>query len=313
MPVQTPRPLIPAQSSARVNDNQREYRVWVYAIGAIALAFAWPLYSLIRFALHDETQSHVIIVPLVSAYFVWLKRKELPTARRSWLAALLPLIAGAGCLAAYLTAAPDLPRENLLALSTSAFVLIAIGATVGILGTTFAWSVAFSIGFLVFMIPMPNTLVDSMESFLQHASAPTAHVMFQMAGTSVYRQDLLIRLPGITLEIAPECSGIRSTIALFITSVAAGQLFLRSRWLRIILAVSVIPLAIVRNGFRVFTIGELCVHISPTMIDSYIHHHGGPIFFALSLIPFAIMLKILIWLDSRRAGTDAGRSSPTNP
>jgi exosortase/archaeosortase family protein len=55
-----------------------------------------------------------------------------------------------------------------------------------------------------------------------------------------------------------------------------------------------------RNGFRIFTIGELCVHIGPEMIDSPIHHKGGPLFFALSLIPFFILLT---WLHrSERRG-----------
>jgi exosortase/archaeosortase family protein len=78
-----------------------------------------------------------------------------------------------------------------------------------------------------------------------------------------------------------------------ITSLLAGYLFLRRTSLRVILALSIVPLAILRNGFRIFVIGELCVHISPTMIDSFIHRKGGPIFFALSLIPFFLLLVFL--------------------
>jgi exosortase/archaeosortase family protein len=55
----------------------------------------------------------------------------------------------------------------------------------------------------------------------------------------------------------------------------------------------VIPLALLRNGFRVFVLGELCTHIGPQMIDTPIHHQGGPLFFALSLIPFFLLL---VWL-----------------
>ena len=53
----------------------------------------------------------------------------------------------------------------------------------------------------------------------------------------------------------------------------------------------VIPLGILRNGFRILVIGLLCVHVGPHMIDSPIHHRGGPIFFALSLVP----LFLLVW------------------
>ena len=58
----------------------------------------------------------------------------------------------------------------------------------------------------------------------------------------------------------------------------------------------VIPLGILRNGFRVFVIGQLCVHIGPYMINSRIHHQGGPLFFALSLVP---LFLLLLWLRRR--------------
>jgi exosortase/archaeosortase family protein len=70
-------------------------------------------------------------------------------------------------------------------------------------------------------------------------------------------------------------------------------LFLHRPWARIILVVFVVPLAIVRNGFRILVIGLLCVHVGPHMIDSIIHRRGGPLFFALSLVP---LVALLWWL-----------------
>jgi exosortase/archaeosortase family protein len=100
-------------------------------------------------------------------------------------------------------------------------------------------------------------------------------------------------LPGIVLEVAQECSGIRSSWVLLITSLLASQMFLKSPWRRAVLVLFVIPLGIVRNGFRILVIGLLCVHIGPHMIDSVIHHRGGPLFFVLSLGP---MFLLLWWL-----------------
>jgi exosortase/archaeosortase family protein len=45
-----------------------------------------------------------------------------------------------------------------------------------------------------------------------------------------------------------------------------------------------------RNGFRIMMIGLLCVNVGPEMIHSLIHRRGGPLFFALSLIPFLLAL-----------------------
>jgi exosortase/archaeosortase family protein len=100
-------------------------------------------------------------------------------------------------------------------------------------------------------------------------------------------------LPGIVLEVAQECSGIRSSWVLFITSLLASNLFLKRPWRRIVLVAFVIPLAIVRNGFRILVIGLLCVHVGPHMADSFIHRQGGPLFFVLSLGP---LFLLLVWL-----------------
>ena len=101
--------------------------------------------------------------------------------------------------------------------------------------------------------------------------------------------------PELSIEVAQECSGIRSSWVLFITSVLASYLFLKSPWRRAVLIAFVVPLAILRNGFRILVIGLLCVHAGPQMINSMIHKQGGPLFFALSLIPLFLLLW---WLRS---------------
>jgi exosortase/archaeosortase family protein len=57
-----------------------------------------------------------------------------------------------------------------------------------------------------------------------------------------------------------------------------------------VLVAFVIPLGILRNGFRILVIGLLCVRVGPHMIDSDIHRRGGPLFFALSLVPLFLLL-----------------------
>ena len=106
-----------------------------------------------------------------------------------------------------------------------------------------------------------------------------------------------------------ECSGIRSSLVLFITSLIAGKMFLKSQTHRALLAAFIIPLAIIRNGFRIFTIGMLCVHIGPEMIHSPIHHKGGPIFFALSLIPFFAFLWYLRRRERNKSENSASIAS----
>src|SRR6266700_2239291 len=101
---------------------------------------------------------------------------------------------------------------------------------------------------------------------------------------------LCFQLPNITIEVTQECSGIRSSWVLLMTSILAANLFLKTPWRRLALVAFVIPLGILRNGFRILVIGLLCVNAGPQMIHSLIHRRGGPLFFMLSLIPFFLVL-----------------------
>ena len=148
---------------------------------------------------------------------------------------------------------------------------------------------------------MPGSWLDNIDTFFQYTSAATAEAFYQVAREPVLRDGLSLQLSGFGLRVAPECSGIHSTLVLFMTSFLADYCSWPSLWTRAVLVLAVIPLAILRNGFRVFAVGlSCCVHVSPEMIRSPIHHHGGPILFALSLIPFFLLLFFLRKRDFHR-------------
>lgn len=250
------------------------------------------------FGLSNDLYSYTLLVPVISGYLAYTRRssptapsRPLPTWMPGALLALAALsLAGSLLLRAMGTA---LLPQDLVAAGVLPFVACTAANAVLWLKPEEARNRLFPLAFLACMIPLPVAVEQAVESFLQHGSAPPALWLFQLIGTPVLAHDLILDLPGISLRIAPECSGIRSTLVLFLTSLLAGHLFLRSAWRRSVLAAAVIPLALLRNGFRVFTIGQLCVSVGPHMIDSPIHHSGGPIFFALSLVPFFGLLLLL--------------------
>ena len=276
----------------------------------LVLCFGQPLCQLVKLAWHSDLFSHILLIPFISAYLVSLKRHDLalesPTAR-GW--AAIPLLLGAGLLAAYAWAARAgwKPKpDDYLALMTLSFLLFLWAGGFLFLGLQTVRRVAFPAAFLIFIVPFPVVVRQGIESFFQHGSATAADLLFRASGMPFLRQDTVFHLPGFSLQVAPECSGIHSSLVLFITSWLAGYLFLKSPWRRAVLALAVIPLALARNGFRIVTIGQLCVHIGPHMIDSPIHHHGGPLFFALSLIPFFLLLHLLRRSESKhRPGPNA--------
>jgi exosortase C (VPDSG-CTERM-specific) len=274
-----------------------QFRRFALAAALLTLGFALPLVHLLAFALSDDLHSYIPLMPFICGYLAWTLKGELPlqsvAARR---AAVIFFVAGAAVVGADFasghSAVPG-PPENALGLTTLAWLLCVAGAGCWTLGGATMRALAFPFCLLLFMIPLPAPARQAIEGGLQHGSAVAADWMFTLVGTAFVREGTVFQLPTITLEVAPECSGIHSTWVLLITSLIAGRMILRQSWRRAVLCLVVIPLALLRNGFRVFVIGELCIHVSPRMIDSPIHHHGGPIFFALSLIPLFLLLYFL--------------------
>jgi exosortase C (VPDSG-CTERM-specific) len=282
-------------------ENWRECRRRMIGLMAVTviltICFSRPLYDLVWYSLHSELHSYIPLIPLISLYLIWLKRRSLAlTSRPAPRFAALPLLASLATLAAFrwaMNTGWSPTTEDYLALITLSYLLSFIAGSFVFLGRETLRTIAFPLGFLIFAVPFPRFLQAWIECFLQQGSAQAAEVLFWMSAMPVFRHGLVFDLPGLSFEVAPECSGIQSTLVLFITSLLAGHLFLRTRWKRTLLTLGVIPLAILRNGLRIFTIGQLCIRVSPDMINSYIHRHGGPIFFALSLIPFLLLLVIL--------------------
>jgi len=294
--------IAPTNPGTGVSGPEGLRRFWPVALG-LAVCFFQPLHELIKLSLRDDLYSHVPLIPLVSFYLIWSKRRELPEPslpNRTFAGALAVL--GLATLMVSVAATQgtvDRTTEDMLFLRILAFLFFLVGTAAWTLGKKTLGALAFPFALLIFILPFPTIVRNGLETFLQYGSAAVAHSLFKLSDTSVFYHDLIFRLPGINLQVAPECSGIRSSLALFITSVVAGHFFLRSRWKCALLSLAVIPLALLRNGFRIFTIGELCVHISPDMINSYIHRQGGPVFFALSLIPFFLLLWLLLRSEQR--------------
>ena len=266
-----------------------------FAVAALSLAFSKSLYGLVQLALNTDLHSHVILVPVACIYFAWIKKDELPTASPPRKAlAIAPGLAAAALLICYWTAGNFEAAEDALALTTLAHVLLIITAALFLYGPNILKKQSFSLWFLIFFVPMPLFVQDWANTFFQYTSAEVSYQMVKSANISIFRpHPLTFELSTIEIYVAPSCSGIRSSLVLLLTSIVAGELFLQSKWKRWILVFFIIPLAIVRNAFRISTISYLCVHVGPHMIDHWIHHKGGPFFFGLSLIPF---FALLYWL-----------------
>ncbi|BCS36058.1 hypothetical protein TBR22_A52950 [Luteitalea sp. TBR-22] len=275
-------------------------------VAALTSAFCLPLYSLLLHGLASDLHSHVVLVPLVSLFLLRERRATMPPAGPAWLGGSVVLaIIGVATVGASLASRRVLSHNDHLALFALAYVSLLAAGGAWFKGQAWMRAAAFPFAFLIFMVPLPDGAVDWLERASVVGSTDATELYYRIFGTPYLRRGVIFELPTITLRVAQECSGIRSSWVLFITSILAANMFLRTTWRRIALVAFVIPLGILRNGFRIFVLSELCIRIGPHMLDTAIHHRGGPIFFALSLIP----LFAFLWWLRRGEGAPTPRAA----
>jgi exosortase len=151
------------------------------------------------------------------------------------------------------------------------------------------------------MIPIPAGILDHVVTGLQTGSAEVAYRLFRLVGAPVFRESMFkFSLPGVTIEVAGECSGIRSGMSLLISSIVAGYLCLRSNWSRILLCLLTIPIVIFKNAVRIVTISLLGVYVDPDFLHGRLHQYGGLPFSILALVLLAPIVFSLIRIERRR-------------
>jgi exosortase len=200
---------------------------------------------LLGFAVHSDLFSHLLLIPFISAYMVFLKKEALkPGPASSRGAAFGWAASGVFTLLTYWLGSHSGfigSKQDYLACTIFALVLFFVAICFWCLDRATLRLVAFPLAFLFLAVPFPRFVVHGIEVFLQYSSAYCASFLFSLSGMSFIRDGLNFQLPGIQLEVAPECSGIHSTLVLFISSLVAGQLFLRTMTERTLLALVVIP------------------------------------------------------------------------
>jgi len=292
-----PNPLIEGTPSASgptvvhaLHGRRTSLRYFILFGVVLTALFAKWLAHLAVYVARSNLHSYILLVPIVSAYLFYDRRDRLPRSYKSSpLLALISLLVSVTALFfAMTTSTPAI--DDYLTLVALSFVCLLAAGGFAFLGRHWMAAAAFPFTFLLFIVPLSSTIVDGLETASKLASTEAANLFFNLTGTPVLRDGTIFQLPNITIQVGQECSGIRSSLVLVITSLVAANLFLKSPWRRAVLVVFVIPLGILRNGFRVWTIATLCIQYGPQMIHSVIHRRGGPFFFVLSLIPLFLLL-----------------------
>jgi exosortase len=235
---------------------------------------------------------------------LYMERKRIfPAVRPAFAAGAGVIIAGA---LLYILAAWNvfsLQGNAALSLGTLAFVIVCVGAFLAAYGFIATRSAHFLLLFLLLMIPLPDGVLAWTIHLLQQGSTDLTCLLFKMVGVPFLREGFVISLPSVTIEVAAECSGIRSSIAVVILCLLVSHLYLRTPWKIVLFMLCVLPITIVKNAIRIVTLTLLSIYVDASFLRGKLHHQGGFVFFGIGLLLLLPVFLVLEKSERKRSAT----------
>jgi len=278
--------------------SPREFNPWLlFGVWVLlSLALFWkPVYALIQLASHDDTASHIVLIPFISGWLLYTERKtpQRECAFRMWPAALF-IVASALVALFPLTCNTCAPGIRLSGYALS-LVLLIVAGFVFTSGSAAARSSWFALAFLLFSVPIPEVFLGKIIYVLQAGSAAIAEFFFNLSGAPVLRDGFVFHLPRMSIEVAQECSGIRSSLALLILALLVAHFSFRPFWKKLVFVAAGLCMMLIKNGIRIASLTLLANYVNPAFLNGNLHHRGGVVFF---LIGLALLLPVF-WILRR--------------
>jgi len=270
---------------------------------AVSILLWWPsLVTTLKLALGNEAYTHILLILPLSISLIYIHLNASRTVSQWNILAGLVVLGGAAVLSWFARWSPtEISADLPLSLTVLALVLWWIGSVTLCFGTEMFQSLLFPLCFLFLLVPLPSLVLNEIVYFLQHQSAVAARILFLAVGVPVTQDGTVLSIPNLNIEVARECSSIRSSLMLIVVSLFLAYLFLRSGWRRLLLVAAAIPLSVAKNGLRIFTIAELGTRVDAGFLDGRLHHHGGIVFFGISVAAVVALLLVLQRTESRAA------------
>jgi exosortase len=267
---------------------------------AASVIFCWHCLVITwGMALSNDAYTHILLILTLSAALIYQDSKYSdskslqidPRPSPRFGAVLLALALLIGSYARWGMAATG--EDVVLSLGMLALVTWWIGSVILCFGVDTFRAFLFPLCFLFWMVPAPTFMLSGIVRFLQYQSAFAARILFEATRVPVTQDGIMLAIPGLNIEIVSECSSIRSSLMLVVTTMVLAHLFLRSWWRKSLLVAAAIPLSVAKNGLRIFTIAELGTRVDPGFLNGKLHHNGGIVFFGISVVAVVALLWIL--------------------
>ncbi len=292
------------------------YRIFA-ALWLASLLIWWQaLAATLSLALRRDAYTHILLILPVSVVLIvadWTRRKWKPSPNIGIGASLLIVALLIGVAGLEWGKVGTITGDVRLSLEMLALVTWWIGSFVCCFGTRVFRGSIFPLLFLLWVVPWPEVALNHVVSFLQQGTASFARLLLVMAGVPVAKDDLTLTVPGLTLQVAEECSSIRSSTMLLVSSMLLSYLLLRSFVGRAFVVLAAILLSIAKNGLRVFTLAVLGAYVDAGVLNSPLHHHGGVLFFAVALVAVLVLIGIVSWVEHLGGQSVVGKQVSLKP
>ncbi len=221
----------------------------------------------------------------MSGFFFWRRREALKWERRqpnNW--GIIPLVLA---LLAHLAATP----WQAFYISAFSFIILLGGLLLFFWGTHATGKVLFPLAFLFFMNPLP--FVERFSPALESFAAAYATRLAQLTGLPARNLGSQISLADSTFVVAAPCSGLNSLVALFALAAIMTYLFNGALLGKSIVLAASIPIALVANLFRLFSLLWVAGLFGEGAGMTYFHNFSSPVLF-LSAFVLLILIGRLV-------------------
>jgi exosortase len=145
------------------------------------------------------------------------------------------------------------------------------------------FKLAFPLLLPCFMVPIPAIIYNQITFPMQLFASRVADWALSSLGIPVLREGNILELASQRLNVVEACSGIRSLLSLSFLSLVYAWFFDKKVWMRAVLLVATLPIAIIANASRV-TLTGLVSEYNPELARGVFHYASGWVIFMVALV-----------------------------
>jgi exosortase len=288
-------------------DRKRSLLLVFLSVVFIVLYYS-TIIRLTRFALSSDAFSYMVLIPFVSAFFLFKERKTIfEKVQYSLPLGIGSIASGLLVLGANMVWSASISKSNGLTLDVISLLISFMGVFFLCFGGRSFKKALFPLLFLMFIIPIPKIIELMIVEMFKAGSTEMVALYFKIGGVPFIREGSTFQLEHLSFRVADECSGINSGLSLFIVAVIAAKIFLKNNWVRLMFIMTVVPIGWSKNGLRIATLTLLGSYVNPGFLHGPLHRQGGRPFFIVALLFLGVSLLICRAIEKRikrKAATD---------